>query len=130
MKKESFIELKDGRYFIGWWFLQRADMNWFGTVFREGGKLIQGTSEWQLRYQFRYFHPQSTRTKDLDVKRLWGGRMKDYTEQQAFETFDKIARETAQQIGVNLDYSDLRSDRVEEIFKKLKDKPWSNLKEL
>ena len=94
MKKDSFIELKDGRYFIGWWYAGLPTMNWFGTVFRDGGKLIQGTSDWQLLYQFRYFHPQSTRTRDFDTKRPYGGVMRAYTEQQAFESFDKLARDT------------------------------------
>lgn len=130
MKDDGFIQIRNGRYFIGWWFFQCRDMNWFGTVFRDGGKLIAGTSLWEMRYSFRYFHPDSTRNRDLDRKSRYGGTIKEKTEEEVYELFNTLAVSAAKQMGAPLQYTDLRCSAVDEIVRKLGKQPWANFKEL
>jgi hypothetical protein len=123
---EAFIEVKEGRYFIGIWLLGGAGFrqDCIGTIYRD-----QGETTWQLRYRFRYYKTRRRVFDHQDEKSHYRGTIEG-TEDHAFDALDTAMKEIARDTGMRLDYVDVRSDEVRTLVNKMKTRPaWFHIRE-
>jgi len=120
------IELKDGRYFIGVWFISDEQRDTLGTVFRD-----KGSAKWELRYRIREHHPDSGPDpfNDKDTKKSWRATSLE-TEDEVFQKTNQAFAAIAALTGMDFDYLDLRTDDGNAIIRELETRPWVHTKQL
>ena len=120
------IDLEEGRYFIGIWFVfgEGHERDVLAVVFRD-----QGSSRWELRYRIREYSPDSTDPFDgKDTRKSWRATSGE-SEAEVFAKTQRAVSEIAATTGMQVDYLDLRTDDPTAILDKLKTRPWAHMKE-
>jgi hypothetical protein len=122
---EAIIALIPGRYFVGIWYLHKADEDWMCGLFRDGD-----SGEWEIRYRFRYYNPESENPWDgKDRKSQVNAKCSaSESEQDMIRKVDSMARLIAAAKKYEYDYLPLQTDSAEVIFEKLKTRPWAHIK--
>lgn len=124
------IEIKEGRYFVRYWFFSGVDFDWLAALWRD---LPNGL--WTIQYRFRYVVDDKLGYESEDEKSWWAATLPEGTEENAAET---LAQNLAEQIRAmrmrltegrcsDLESTPFHSSNVEENFTTLAKQKWSHV---
>lgn len=104
------IAFKDGRYFLGMWFVSGSNTrDWLCAAYRDGP-----TAEWEMKYRFRYYADDKKGDDSEDTKNWYHATMSaDTPEEKILAAADTMANAlVAAGFGPCLHRDIMRSDRA------------------
>jgi len=116
----AILDIVEGRYFVGFWFVEGEKVDWFAAVWRDQGK------PWRAMYRFRY----APEVRDPGRKSVYGIEAKtgsDEDERKIMDALNMAGEMTAQVHKTKVQYVDVRSDSVQVVMGKLLAQPWAQL---
>jgi hypothetical protein len=124
----NIIEIIDGRYFLGIWYLYDAvnpamqNQDWLATVFRD-----DGDARWHIRYRHKYYNSPDP-FDEKDRRSSYSGTIAPCSEQIILNTMDAIVNKMIEIGGFRKDFIYIGSVDPEAITDRLKDRPWVHRK--
>ena len=124
------IEIKEGRYFIGVWFMGDGKMDWMSAIWRDKDDPVD---RWQMTYRFRYY-----KNKDAwdgqDKKNWYSGTITGAPEAEVERKHHEVSHmfrdHWAELHGgrARLDFVAMHSDDPVENSKRLMAREWAHSK--
>lgn len=118
------IEIKEGNYYVGIWFIGGQEKDWMLCLYREG-------DEWKIQYRWRYYKDQKAfGSKD---EKSWYGfnvSVSSRTEKEMMGKIDVIAKKLAEDMKSPLEIVMIQSGDIEFVTKVLTAQPWAHTQQV
>lgn len=115
----AILDIIEGRYFLGFWFVDAGRCDWFAAVWRDKDQ------PWRAMYRFRY----AARAGKDGYKTVYAleGKNGEDDEQKLVAAMQMAGEMTAETYKSKLHFVEVRSDHVETVVGTLIAQPWAHL---
>lgn len=123
------IEIREGRYFVRWWFFSGDRFDWLCALYRD-----MPDGEWTVQYRFRYYVDDKVNDSD-DQKSWWSAVFPGATIDEAVvESKVQMFTEQVRALRIHthgpcceMQSVALRSSSVQKCFEILARQPWNHV---
>src|SRR6266571_1366981 len=123
MEESSTVVIKEGRYFIGIWFLAGDEVDWMATAYRD---LADEVGKWSVRHRFRYYSKWSNDPWDgRDRKSAYHMTINGVEEREVKEKIDKLTMMMVETMGYRRSYLNLQTSDHTRVLEELSKQKWA-----
>lgn len=118
------MDLKDGRFVLGIWFIPQEWMDWLGTLYREA----KDSPDVLLEYRFRYYATPGDPFDGKDEKHWFVATMRNVSNEEAVANTAVVAAKLAADMESEAEHLSIMSDNPLDTVTALASKSWAHMR--